>query len=201
MTALLTPKQRAEEISSLDGNRLGTLSLAIDATSSVAGEVWECGCWRGGTALWMREHLDEGGDTGRARTLRLFDTFAGLPLSGEHDTHKVGAMAAGRAGVETLFEGRAGVAIHEGIMPVSFTGLERVVLSVVNLDVDQYESVRDCLAWLYSRLHSGGYLIIDDYNCHSCPGARRAVDAFLVGKPERLIVAGGINPQAHFIKV
>lgn len=194
---MITLKQQALAVSSLGQGRLDVLAGAIEVTAAANGEVWECGCYLGGTALWMKAHMEE---AGRRRQIRVFDTFAGLPIASERDVHKVGAMLAPRASVETLLAGFSDVSVHQGVMPSTFAGLERCLISVAHLDVDQYESVRDCLEWLYPRVHPGGYLVVDDYGCGACPGARAAVDAFMTGKPETLVAPGGGNPQAYLIK-
>lgn len=178
------------------GDRFGTILEAIGSTETEAGEVWECGAYRGGTALWMKAHL-----AGTKRILRAFDTFAGLPFSGPNDRHAKGIMnGCNYDEVCALFEGQQDVHIYRGIMPDTFKGLEDSVISVAHIDVDQYESVKGCLEFVYPRVHPGGWIIIDDYNCGSCPGAKLAVTEFLTGKREELQVSGGANPQAHFRK-
>jgi O-methyltransferase len=69
-------------------------------------------------------------------------------------------------------------------MPQTFEGfcLERV--SWVHIDVDIYQSVRDCIRFLYPRLVPGGFMVFDDYGFPSCPGARRAVDEAFASLPE-----------------
>jgi O-methyltransferase len=119
------------------------------------------------------------------RLVRAFDTFAGMPVSGPLDTHLVGAFEVAAGKTEALLV-PLGVRIHSGVMPDTFVGLEGSAISVAHIDVDQYDSVRDCLAFIYPRLQSGGVVVIDDYNCHGCPGAKQAVDEFMVGKPETL---------------
>lgn len=174
------------------------IERGIIATESTGGEVWECGAYRGDMASWMKRAL-----TGAhaSRTLRIFDTFTGQPFSGPHDHHPAGSMnETDQATVEALFSGMSGVVIHSGIMPVTFAGLEDRVISVVNIDVDNHDSVRDCLAFLYPRVHAGGYIVLDDYGCSNCPGAKVATDAFMAGKPEHLVV-NYAGPQAHFIKL
>lgn len=56
-------------------------------------------------------------------------------------------------------------------------------IALLRLDTDWYESTRHELVHLYSRLVSGGILIIDDYG--HWHGARRATDEYLaeLGQP------------------
>lgn len=182
--------------SSLAGTRLDLLLKAIDLTHGFEGEVWECGTWQGGTALWMKEQLKDG------RILRLFDTFCGLPVSGPLDLHRMGTMGdTSYELVRSHFEDMPDVVIHVGVMPATFAGLEDVVISVAHIDVDQYQSVKDCLEFVYPRVERGGWVFIDDYADGKCPGARRATDDFMADKPERLNASIDAQPQAHFIKL
>lgn len=177
------------------GDRLGPVADAIGFTENVGGEIWACGCNRGGDALFMKTYVRDAN-----RIVRAFDTFEGLPHSGEFDTHSTGEMAVSYEDCKALFDGLSNCFIHKGIMPQSFAGLEDCVISVAHIDVDQYQSVKDCLEFIYPRVHSGGWIIIDDYNCSSCPGAKKAVDGFLAGKNIKLIEPGHPNPQARFVK-
>ena len=177
--------------------RLQFLYYAINSTSTLRGEIWECGTYRGGSAMCMKGQLIE---EGSARVLRLFDTFEGMPVSGEWDTHAVGTFSeTSKGGIYALFEGLEGVLIHPGIMPATFAGLEETRISLAHIDVDQYESVHACLAFVYPRMEEGGYLVLDDYNCPGCPGAKRAVDEFFADKPEPMMVTHG-TPQVWYVK-
>lgn len=168
---------------------LPTIRLGLDATK---GEIWECGVFRGDTALWIRGYV------GAERVLRLFDTFAGMPVSGEHDKHPIGVMNdTSEALVRGRFEGDANTHFHVGVIPATFAGLEDSRISIINIDVDQYQSVKDCLEFAYPRMIQGGWVILDDYGCGDCPGAKKAVDEFLIDKPEMLAWAGA---QPYFIK-
>jgi hypothetical protein len=190
-------KAHARDLSVLCDVRLSVLYKAIDATAAEGGEIWECGAYKGGTAMFLKYRVRE-----TNRIVRLFDTFNGIPYHGQYDIHGIGSMKAStREQVAALFEGIDGIFIHQGIMPQSFSGLEDRKISVAHVDCDQYESVKGCLEFCYPRVHSGGYIVIDDFNCGSCPGAKVAANEFLNGRPEVLVARGGNNPQAHFIKV
>lgn len=178
-------------------SRIQALCSFMTATSTQSGEYWECGTFRGECAIEVKRHMVDS-----PRTMRLFDTFCGQPASGPHDIHKVGSMAGtSRQVVEDLFAGQPNVTIHEGVMPATFVGLEDSVISVANIDVDNHDAVRDCLAFIYPRVPPGGYIVLDDYNCPACPGAKKATNDFLSDKPEQLVTNGPFNPQAYFIKL
>lgn len=171
---------------------LGT-GLSLITGGALTGEIWECGVFRGDTAEWMR------GTVGSGHVMRLFDTFSGMPVSGPFDSHKVGTMKGTDLDyVKGRFTGDSTTYFHPGVMPSTFSGLENSTIALVNIDVDQYQSVKDCLNFTYPRMASGGYVVLDDYACPDCPGARKAVDEFMVGKPEALVIER--DPQAYFIK-
>lgn len=166
-------------------------------TSGQSGEYWECGTFRGEGAIYVKETMVKHDDH---RIMRLFDTFSGQPASGPYDTHQVGSMAGtSQEVVETLFAPHSGIHIHQGIMPATFAGLEGAVISVANIDVDNHDAVKACLEFVYPRVLAGGFIVIDDYGCPACPGAKKATDDFLADKPESL--GSYASPQHHFIKL
>lgn len=175
------------------------LRLGLQATMHLDGEVWECGVFQGDGAAALEAELDR---LGSPRILRLFDTFGGMPISGPYDIHKVGSMSdTSEERVRARFAASPSVHIHVGTMPSSFASLEPTLLSLANIDVDNYDSVLACLSFVYPRTQRGGYIFIDDYGCGSCPGACRAVSEFMVGKPEQLVVAGNRSAQAWVVKL
>lgn len=59
-------------------------------------------------------------------------------------------------------------------------------ISILRLDTDWYASTKHELTHLYSRLVSGGVLLIDDYGYWQ--GSRQAVDEFLEETGEQLLL-------------
>ncbi|MFN2445712.1 MAG: TylF/MycF/NovP-related O-methyltransferase, partial [Vicinamibacterales bacterium] len=153
------------------------------------GELWECGVYRGGTALLLNKVIESRDNVDRAIKLRLFDTFEGMP---EVDPHRDLVRAGDFAGtsVEEVRDRVTGphVSIHKGLIPETFEGLEQANIAFAHIDVDIYKSVWDCCSFIYERLVPGGFMIFDDYGFAECPGARQAVDEFFRGKPERPLV-------------
>ncbi len=177
---------------------IGTMDLAVKNTKYLTGEVWECGVFEGDTSVRIKRLLEE---VDSPKVLRLFDSFEGMPYSGLHDVHEVGVMKSDVNAVKARFADVPNVEIHKGIMPASFGGLEGAEISIAWIDVDNYESVKQCLNFVYPRVQGGGWVILDDYFCTSCPGAKLATDEFLKGKKEHLIVDDDHqNPQVYFVK-
>jgi O-methyltransferase len=147
--------------------------LALQALR-LGGDFWECGVYRGGTAMLLAKIVRENGPK-----LRLFDTFEGMPdTDGGKDFHVKGdfsdtSMEAVRSRIPGDF-----VRFHKGFMPETFAGLEDSRIAFAHIDVDIYKSIVDCCDFIFPRLLVGGFMIFDDYGFPSCPGARKAVDDF-----------------------
>jgi O-methyltransferase len=147
----------------------------------VPGEVWECGVYRGGTAMMFAALLEK---LMPSKTLHLFDSFAGMPETDEADWHQGGDFH------DTSLEGVASkipqknVVFHAGFIPDTFAGMEDSRICFAHIDVDLYRAVKDSTEFLYPRVSAGGFIVYDDYGFVSCPGSRRAVDEFYADKPE-----------------
>ncbi len=152
------------------------------------GEVWECGVWRGGSAMVISGAAPD-------RAIRLFDTFGGMPHSDrtidEHVKGDFGDSDINR--VRHLFRKSPNVSIYQGTAPGTFKGLENTEIAFLHLDVDVYQSVKEILKWCYPRMASGGVILVDDYNCETCKGCNKAVDEFFAkqeSKPEPFPLGG-----------
>lgn len=56
----------------------------------------------------------------------------------------------------------------------------------VNIDCDLYEPHLECLEYFYPRTAPGGIIFFDDYESVIFPMAKKAIDEFMAGRPERL---------------
>jgi O-methyltransferase len=150
--------------------------------SSLSGEWWECGVYRGGTALLLRGLRDQ---LCPQTHLRLFDTFGGMPKTrADKDVHVEGDfMDTSLQAVQTVV-GNENVSFHKGTIPGSFTDVPSNALSLVHIDLDIYDGILSSCERVYDRMTRGGMIVFDDYGFPSCPGARAAVDEFFSGKPE-----------------
>lgn len=147
----------------------------------VPGDVVECGVYKGGTAALLarsatRSHL--------ARTVWLFDAFAGMPpataADGPEAPSWVGNLVSSPHRVERLLR-RVGadverVRIVPGLFEKTFPSANIAQIALLNIDADWYESVRLCLETFYDAVVPRGFISIDDYG--DWPGCRLAVDEF-----------------------
>ena len=71
-----------------------------------------------------------------------------------------------------------------------------------HVDCDAYTSHFDCLNYVYHRMSKDGCIVFDDYDKKRWPGATKAVDEFLLDKPEKIKFSEKKeNPAWYIIKV
>ena len=71
-----------------------------------------------------------------------------------------------------------------------------------HVDCDAYTSHLDCLNYVYHRMSKDGCIVFDDYDKKRWPGATKAVDEFLLDKPEKIKFSENKdNPAWYIIKV
>lgn len=170
----------------------------------IPGDIVECGVWRGGSMQACAKTLLSLGETGR--DLYLFDTYEGMTPPTAEDLRRDGRPAQelldaqGRdrpiwavASLEDVQAGFESVPypkdrIHYVQGKVEDTVPEQAPgqISILRLDTDWYASTKHELEHLYSRLVSGGVLLIDDYGYWQ--GSRQAVDEFLEESGAQLLL-------------
>ncbi|MFQ5993566.1 MAG: TylF/MycF/NovP-related O-methyltransferase [Acidiferrobacterales bacterium] len=152
--------------------------LALQSVA-VAGDLWECGVYKGGTAAMLAEILSRN-PSDPSKRLHLFDTFEGMPETDpEKDLHLEGDFAdTSLTAVKEYVRHDSVVEYHQGFIPETFAGLQDARIAFAHIDVDIHRSIIDCCELIYPRLSVGGTMVFDDYGFASCPGARQAVDEF-----------------------
>lgn len=166
-------------------DRMWTLKWAFLQTRGIPGEIWEAGVYRGGTALLLRMLIDKL-HHGGPPTLRLFDSFEGLPTVTENvDSHKAGDFNdTSLAAVKLLVGEDSFIEYHPGWVPDTFRGVPPGPVRFAHIDLDLYQPMLDASSEVYPRLVPGAVIVFDDYGMHSCYGARKAIDEFFYDKPE-----------------
>ena len=165
----------------VSADRCHVLYTLLRQATRLPGEVWECGTYRGGTAALMARALRR---VAASATLRVFDTFAGLPEADPStDLHAVGDFDDADLGDVRRFIDYAALSVHPGVVPDTFlqVGAEARI-AFLHVDLDTYRSTLACLEGAWPRVLPGGIVVDDDYGFPTCPGARRAVDEFFCGK-------------------
>jgi O-methyltransferase len=167
--------------------RYTTLGLAVQRLldERIEGAFAEVGVWRGETSALLHRLAP-------SRDLHLFDTFEGFPdrdlPPGAEDTR---FRDTSQEAVRARVGGSARVQLHPGYVPETLTAVEGERFAFVLLDLDLYDPTLASLEFFYPRLEAGGYLVMHDYNNPESEWAcKRAFDAFLAGKPERVVELG-----------
>jgi hypothetical protein len=187
--------------------------------ASVPGSLVECGTWKGGACGMMALAHRRGGSLYRA--LHLFDSFEGLPEPKRTEDGEMAVRyASERASGALSSIGKCVGLLTENKHLLSeivryppelthyhvgwFQDTLRVVpesvgtIALLRIDGDWYESTKVCLEALYSRVSSGGIVVIDDYG--KWPGCRRAVDEFLATL-ERPVFLNHIDAAGRYVIV
>lgn len=161
----------------LEEDRISRLYTICKYAYPIPGEFWECGVYKGGSASIMAQVIRE---DKIKRTLRLFDTFEGLPdIDHEHDLI-----------IDEIFKGKYKadiedvktslpddfIVFNKGLIPDTFVGLEDTRIALAHIDLDLYQSTKDAIKFIWPRIMPHGMIIFDDYNSYSWPGVTKAVD-------------------------
>jgi hypothetical protein len=171
------------------------------ALAGLAGDVVECGVWKGGSSMLAALALQSAGDT--TRHLWLYDTFSGMTEPTGKDVDLAGKKARDEWSAKKadwcaspLDEVKAALAttgvapqrLHFVVGKVEETIPKEAPqeIALLRLDTDWYESTKHELLHLWPRLVSGGLLIVDDYGHWA--GARAAVDEFLAAQKAPLLL-------------
>jgi O-methyltransferase len=175
--------ERARERSLVSPDRFYVLYTLIQQAMAVPGDVWECGVYKGGTASMFAELLARANTD---KSLFLFDTFEGMPETDpDHDWHQEGDFSDTTLQAVRDFVGHGPLCNYrKGLIPDTFEGLDDQSIAFAHIDVDIYQSIKDCMAFILPRLSVGGFIVFDDYGFPTCPGAREAVDEVFLDRPE-----------------
>lgn len=186
--------------------RLNAFILATRhiARHNIPGSIVECGVWRGGSMQACARTLLSAGET--ERDLYLFDTYEGMTPPTAEDLRRDGRPAQElldaqgkdrpiwavasledvKAGFDDVPYPKERVHYVRGRVEDTIPGQAPEQISILRLDTDWYASTKHELEHLYSRLVSGGVLLIDDYGYWQ--GSRQAVDEFLDKTGEQLLL-------------
>ena len=183
--------RRFDEAEGFNSHRKWMLGQLLRMTAAVEGDTAECGVYLGASSWLICAHNRQERPGAKHH---LFDSFEGLnnPGAVDGDHWGEGDLAASAETVRrnlAPFEDQ--LVFHQGWIPDRFPDVEGQAFSFVHVDVDLYEPTRDSVAFFYDRLSDGGVLVCDDYGCTTCPGATKAVDEVLAGKPEQMISLDG----------
>lgn len=164
--------------------------------TEIAGDMVECGVWKGGSSMLCAMTLKILRDT--YRDIYLYDTYAGMTEPTEKDVNYKGekAITEWRKSQRDGFNRWCFSPLEDVKKAMYSTGypygkikfvegkvedtIPKVIpekIALLRLDTDFYESTYHEMLHLFPRLVSGGVLIVDDYGHHM--GAKEAVDKYI----------------------
>lgn len=159
----------------------------------VAGDVIECGAYRGATSLLLAL-LGRLNDV--PQTVLMLDTFAGMPAVSGYDLARQSGEFRPPAEQVELIRRQAEalgvadrVALHKGLFTETFPALARTDphFALVHIDANIYQGTLDACRFTIPRVSPGGAVVFDDYNGVCDLGARLAIDEYFAGQ--------GIKPR------
>jgi O-methyltransferase len=173
----------------LDGLNSARRWMAVELARLIAevpGDTAECGVFQGAGSYLI---ASAGAQHGQERTHHVFDSFEGLstPARIDGEFWRKGSLACGLDLVQANLRMFTHISFHKGWIPDTFEGVSRSTFAFVHIDVDLYQPTRDSIDFFYERMNAGGIILCDDYGFTTCPGATKAMDEFLVDKPEKMI--------------
>ncbi len=167
-----------------------------------AGSIIEIGVWRGGTgALIAKQAIN----CGISDPVYLCDTFTGVVKAGAKDSNYRGREHAdtSRKIVEKLLFNRLlldNVQIMQGIFPDETSHeVENERFRFCHIDVDVYQSAKEIVDWIWTRMVRGGIIVYDDYGFYGCDGITKYVEEQIPYK-DRLVIHN-LNGHAIIIKL
>ena len=188
----------------VDIYRCWELWTLVGQSAKLTGGIIEIGVWRGGTGGLI---ATKAAHCGIQEPVYLCDTFRGVVKAGAHDTYYKGGEHAdtSRSQVEALISERLGltnVRIREGVFPeATATSIEdeQKDFRLCHIDVDVYQSAKEILAWIWSRIVVGGIVVYDDYGFKGCEGITKFVNE-QAGEDDRLVLHN-LNGHAIVVKI
>lgn len=163
--------------------------------NNIAGDIVECGTWKGGSAMISAIKLKKNGDM--KRKFYLYDTYEGMTYPTDKDISYSGGTAKEKwktynkgdknlwccASLKEVKGNMLSAGYPENQMVFIKGKVEETIpntlpksISILRLDTDWYESTYHELVHLFPLLSKGGVLIIDDYG--HWKGAREATDKY-----------------------
>jgi len=167
----------------------------------IAGSIAEVGVYKGTTAGLFHKLLPN-------KKIYLFDTFEGFDkrdIANKHENSKRGLASSTQfeTSIESVrkFVGKSSlVELFPGYFPDTAKDINPgEKYAIVHLDADLYAPQASGLEYFYSKMTTGGVMIIHDCN-NEFTGSRRALDEFFIDKPEIPIIIPDKSGSAVVVK-
>lgn len=185
------------------------LALALEyiGSSQISGDYAEFGVWRGdtfATAYHFSKHLGDNFKSLRTMSYHAFDSFEGFPEPKGDDVFPQFRKGGRAYGVDEFNK-----LLHERNVPIDaittnpgwfsttlrdphvLESIGERSISVAYVDCDLYESTKDVLDFLTTRIIPGGLILFDDWFVfagHPYKGEQKACREWLTAHPEIALV-------------
>ena len=184
------PRTILTPMNSINVSRLLYYQNLFEKTKTIPGDIVECGVGLGRSLLSLALLVKITNDE---RNLWGFDSFEGFPEPSLIDMSsprkpKVGEGSVSLQSVYIMLNEyigdeyfiRSRITLVKGYFDQTLDQFPHERISLLNLDVDLYESYKICLEKLYPRLSVGGIVTFDEYlrESFAFPGAVKAISEF-----------------------
>ncbi len=149
--------------------------------------VVEFGCYSGTTSLFIQRFLQDYPGS----SFHVYDSFDGLPAKTTPDQSPAGEQfvegelhASKKLFVENFKKANLSLpTIHKAWFKDLTPQDVPSNIGFAFLDGDYYESINDSLRLIENKLLPGFTVIVDDFSSEALPGAKKAVDEWLIKNP------------------
>ncbi len=185
----------------VDKYRCYELWQLVEQVATLEGALIEVGVWKGGSGSLIAHKAILSGIKNK---VYLCDTFTGVVKAGENDPSYRGGEHADTS-VDEVKEvikrlNLKNTEILIGVFPED-TGIliKDDSFRFCHIDVDVYQSAKDIVEWLWSKLVVGGVIVFDDYGFRGCAGVTSFVNEQRTKKDR--IVVHNLNGHAVMVKI
>jgi O-methyltransferase len=175
--------------------------LVKESAKLEGGGIIEVGVWRGGSGALIAKQAEI---CGIKSSVYLCDTFTGIVKAGKNDWAYSGGEHddTSKTRVEDLIEKLQ--LKNTTIMAVIFPDETSQFIAETNfrfchIDVDVYQSAKDIVEWIWSRMVIGGIIVFDDYGFSKTAGITKYVNEER-SKNDRIVIHN-LNGHGIIIKI
>lgn len=168
-----------------------TLFRIAQATTSLQGDLIECGCQSGKSSRFLL--AGEGIESDKM--LHAFDAFKEASDPNKQDV-EVNGQIAWTGGTHTAAEStflhnmqmyEHLVMSYDGRIPERFEDVAGKTFSMAHINVELYQPTMDSLDFIYPRMVSGGVIVCHDYGSKKNDETSKAFDEFFASRGEAVI--------------
>ncbi len=183
-----------------DFYRLYNLWQLIDEVSHLNGDIIEIGVWKGGSGCLIAKKIAL---LNLKSKIFLCDSFTGIKKTSKKDPyfkdHQVSDTS--KETVIALIKkmNLKNTKVVKGIFPDDFkNSFKNKKFAFCHLDVDSYNSTKDCYNWVWNKMVKNGVIVFDDYGYHTTEGVTNFVNKIRKNKDN--FFSYNLTGQAIIIK-